>query len=68
MLGAIKERYRGMGLNVLMAKALMTTAVKRGFTLIDSHLVLENNTRMCAELDNIGGKVYKRYRIYKKAF
>lgn len=67
MLGAIKPRYRGIGLNVLLAKALMQTANKRGYTLIDSHLILENNTRMCAELANLGGEVYKRYRIYKKA-
>jgi len=66
MLGAIKHRYRGIGLNVLMAKALIQTALRRGFTLIDSHLILENNTRMCAELANLGGKIYKRYRIYKK--
>ncbi|HWB26976.1 MAG TPA: hypothetical protein VG738_15940 [Chitinophagaceae bacterium] len=66
MLGAIKQRYRGIGLNVLLAKALITTAAKRGFTLIDSHLILENNTRMCAELSNLGGVIYKRYRIYKK--
>jgi len=67
MLGAIKPRYRGVGLNVLLAKALINTALQRGYTLIDSHLVLENNTRMCAELANLGGKVYKRYRIYQKA-
>jgi len=67
MLGAIKPRYRGVGLNVLLAKALINTALQHGYTLIDSHLVLENNTRMCAELANLGGKVYKRYRIYQKA-
>lgn len=67
MLGAIKPRYRAIGLNVLMAKALINTALQRGYTLIDSHLILENNTRMCAELANLGGKVYKRYRIYQKA-
>jgi len=66
MLGAIKPRYRAIGLNVLMAKAIINTALQRGYTLIDSHLVLENNTRMCAELANLGGKVYKRYRIYQK--
>lgn len=66
MLGAIKPRYRAIGLNVLMAKALINTALQRGYTLIDSHLILENNTRMCAELANLGGKVYKRYRIYQK--
>ncbi len=67
MLGAIKPAWRGIGLNVLMAKAVIETANRRGFTLIDSHLVLESNTRMCAELANLGGKVYKRYRVYTKA-
>lgn len=66
MLGAIKQPYRGMGLNVLMAKALINTALQKGFTFIDSHLILENNTRMCAELANLGGEVYKRYRVYGK--
>ena len=66
MLGAIKPRYRAIGLNVLMAKALINTALQRGYTLIDSHLILEDNTRMCAELANLGGEVHKRYRIYKK--
>jgi len=66
MLGAIKQPYRGMGLNALMAKALINTARQKGFITIDSHLVLENNTRMCAELSNLGGEVYKRYRVYSK--
>jgi hypothetical protein len=66
MLGAIKQPYRGMGLNVLLAKAMINTALQKGYTFIDSHLILETNTRMCAELEHLGGEVYKRYRVYKK--
>jgi len=33
---------------------------------LDSHLVLETNLRMRAELERLGGVVWKRYRMYVK--
>jgi GNAT superfamily N-acetyltransferase len=66
MLGAIRQDYRGRGLNALLGTELMIAASKRGFTTMDSHLVLENNRLMCAEYEKMGGVVYKRYRIYGK--
>jgi hypothetical protein len=33
---------------------------------IDSHLVLEDNKRMRAEYERVGGKVVKKFRIYQK--
>jgi len=33
---------------------------------IDSHLVLENNTKMRSEYERIGCKVVKKFRIYQK--
>ncbi len=66
MLGAIKQEYRNRGVNVLLGKALTQSALRRGFEFIDSHLVLEENTLMRAEYENIGGHLYKRYRIYQK--
>ena len=67
MLGAVKPGYRSRGVTVLLGKALTRSALARGFEFIDSHLVLEENQRMQAEYENIGGTVYKRYRIYQKA-
>lgn len=67
MLGAIKPGFRGAGLNVMLAKALFATASKRGFTVVDSHLILETNHLMRAECERLGGKLYKRYRVYGKA-
>ncbi len=67
MIGAIKPGYRSRGVNVLLGKALTRSALARGFEFIDSHLVLEENQRMQAEYENLGGTVYKRYRIYQKA-
>jgi len=67
VLGAIKQEFRGIGVNILLGKALLQTALERGFEFLDSHLVLESNTLMCAEYEKIGGEVYKRYRIFQKS-
>lgn len=66
VLGAIRQEYRGIGVNVLLGKALMQTAMSRGFEFMDSHLVLETNRRMRAEYENLGGRIYKRYRVFGK--
>lgn len=66
MLGAVKQTYRGRGLNVLMGNAIIKSAIKRGFKIMDSHLVLEENKLMCAEYEKLGGEIYKRYRVYGK--
>jgi hypothetical protein len=66
VLGAIKQEYRNRGVNVLLGKALSRSGLERGFEFIDSHLVLETNQRMCAEYENLGSELYKRFRIYQK--
>ncbi len=66
LLGAIREDYRNMGINAVMGVKMIEEAHKAGLKYIDSHLELETNTRMRAEMERMNGKVYKRYRIYKK--
>jgi GNAT superfamily N-acetyltransferase len=66
VLGAVKEEYRGLGVHLMLGDALCRAAWKRGFRWADSHLVLETNKLMCAEYENGGGQLYKRYRIYHK--
>lgn len=66
LLGAVRASERGKGLDVLMGIALMKTASAKGFTVMDSHLVLENNRPMRAEYEKIGGELYKRYRVFAK--
>ncbi len=66
MLGAVKPGFRGIGMNVLLAKSLFATGAARGFTKVDSHLILENNLLMRAECERLGGKIYKRYRVFQK--
>lgn len=66
MLGGVKKEYRGKGIDVLMGVKILQSAIKHKMELIDSHLVLENNSKMRGEYDRIGGKVVKKFRIYQK--
>jgi hypothetical protein len=66
LLGGVKKEYRGKGLDVLMAIKMLQSCAEHDMEWIDLHLVLENNFRMRAECERIGGNVIKRFRIYKK--
>jgi hypothetical protein len=67
MLGGIRKDYRAKGIDVLMGIKLLNSAEKNNKYLLDSHLILENNSRMRAECDRMAGKVVKKFRIYQKA-
>jgi GNAT superfamily N-acetyltransferase len=66
-LGGVAESYRGRGVDVLMGYSIIRTAQRAGFTTLDSHHELETNTKMHAEMEILGGKVYKRFRLYSRA-
>jgi hypothetical protein len=66
LLGGIREDYRNKGLDAILGIEMMMAAQKRNIKHIDSHLILETNTRMLAESEKVGGVAYKRFRIYKK--
>ncbi|HRD51397.1 MAG TPA: hypothetical protein PKY96_01990 [Flavobacteriales bacterium] len=66
LLGAVRPDLQGKGLTAALAISLFDTARERGFTHLDSHLVMERNTRMRAELERLGAVVWKRYRVYQR--
>ena len=66
MLGGIRKDYRGMGLDAIMGAKMIESAHVAGLNHIDSHLELEDNHKVRAEMERMGGVVYKRYRIYQK--
>lgn len=66
LLGAIKEPFRGKGLDVLMGVKMVESAKEAGFKVIDSHHEMETNVRVRAEMERMGGKVYKKFRVYQK--
>ncbi|OFX88814.1 MAG: hypothetical protein A2W99_04930 [Bacteroidetes bacterium GWF2_33_16] len=65
-LGAIKYEYRNVGLDSLLATAMLKSAKEAKLEIIDSHVILEQNTKMRAEIERVGGEIYKRYRIFQK--
>ncbi len=66
LLGGIKSKYQGMGLDVLMGIKMLESASKRGYKVINSHLELETNVKVRAEMEKMGGKICKNYRIFQK--
>ncbi|MEI7652631.1 MAG: hypothetical protein WCJ96_11560, partial [Verrucomicrobiota bacterium] len=63
----VDPAYRGKGLDVLMGIKMFESAHKLGKTTMDSHLELENNTKVRAEMEKVGGRVYKRFRVFGKS-
>jgi len=50
LLGGIDPAYRGKGLDVMMGVRMMETATELGKTILDSHLELEDNKKVRAEM------------------
>ncbi len=67
MLGGISKEFRGQGLDVLMGVKLLQSISKTPMKIIDSHLILETNTRMKSECERLNGKIVKRFRIFQKS-
>ena len=66
LLGAIKKKFQGRGVDVLMGIDMFETAKRKGFDFMDSHLEMESNLKVRAEMEKAGGHPYKKYRLYKK--
>jgi len=66
LMGGISKEYRGRGIDIIMGYSTMVAAQKAGFKFADSHHELEDNLKVRAEMERLGGEVYKRFRIYKK--
>jgi hypothetical protein len=66
LLGAVKEPYRGMGIDVLMGFAMIASAHKAGMQMIDTHHEMESNLKVRAEMERAGGQIYKKYRVFQK--
>jgi GNAT superfamily N-acetyltransferase len=67
LLGAIRPDYQKKGLDTIMGSAMLDAARKAGLEYMDSHLEMETNTKVRAEMEYMGGEVYKRYRVFQRA-
>ncbi|MFC2163653.1 hypothetical protein ACFLT2_01500 [Acidobacteriota bacterium] len=66
LLGAVKEKYRGLGLDVAMGARMIMSASKAGMEMMDTHHELESNVKVRAEMEKMGGRIYKRFRVFQK--
>ncbi len=65
-LGAVKDTFRSKGVDAVIGYALLDSAHKAGFKILDSHHEMESNTKIRAEMERAGGVIYKKYRIFQK--
>lgn len=66
MLVAVKDKFRGRGLDVMMATKLVESAQKLKFKMVEIHLMLETNLKVLGEMKKAGAVVHKRFRVYSK--
>ena len=62
----VKERYRSKGIESAMLIEGLKVGFEAGVTESEASWILEDNVMMCRMLEAIGGRVYKRYRIFEK--
>ena len=67
MLGAVKKEQQGLGLEVWMGLKLLESAKKAGIRTIETHLILDTNTRMRAVIERLNVPIAKRFRVYSKS-
>jgi hypothetical protein len=53
--------------SVLIFSALARNALRRGFKNAEMSWILESNPKSFLNVEHLGGKIYKTYRIYEKA-
>lgn len=67
MLFGIKPEYRLLGLPLLLFDYLLKTARKRpDLEWVEGSWVLEDNIAICDLIEDFGGVIQKRYRIYRQ--
>jgi hypothetical protein len=49
-----------------MGVGMIKSAQEAGFEVMDTHHELESNVKVRAEMEKMGGKLYKKYRVYTK--
>lgn len=67
LLAAIKEEHRGVGLDMLLLTKMAFSAIEAGMKVVDTHHQMEANMNARLVLtEQLGGRIYKRFRVYGK--
>jgi GNAT superfamily N-acetyltransferase len=62
----VKEKYRSKGLESALLIEGLRVGFEAGVVESEASWILEDNVMMCRMLEAIGGRPYKRYRLYVK--
>jgi len=62
----VKEKYRSKGLETALLIEGLRVGFEAGVRESEASWILEDNVMMCRMLEAIGGRPYKRYRIYER--
>jgi hypothetical protein len=63
----VKDKYRSKGLESAMLIEGLKVGIAAGMRESEASWILEDNLMMCRVLEAIGGRPYKKYRIYERA-
>ena len=66
MLGAVVPEHQKKALDLYLFLTTVKSAIKRGMTSVDTHVVMEENGNMMAEFERFGAHLIKKFRVYKK--
>jgi hypothetical protein len=66
MLGAVAPAFQKQGLDIFLSMTTINSAKKAGMTSIDTHVVMEDNNDMMAEMKRYGAFLLKKFRVYQK--
>jgi GNAT superfamily N-acetyltransferase len=62
----VLPKYRRTGAAEMLYLYLTRTAMKKGYKRAELSWILEDNLAIRTPMENLGGKVYKRYRLYDR--
>ena len=63
----VKREYQQLGLGPLFYQKYIEEGLKRGIRSAELSWILENNDLMNRPIQRMGGKVYKKYRMYDRS-
>jgi GNAT superfamily N-acetyltransferase len=62
----VKKEFRGKGIELLLIKQAIISAKKMGWEYGDMSWTLEDNDLINKTIEAVGGKLYRKYRVYQK--
>jgi len=67
LLLGIKKQYRNKGVDALLFREGFKGIRSGGYRRVEFSWILEDNIPMQLIIDMVGGRLYKKYRIYEKS-